>query len=293
MPFFKTELGALPTAIARLRSPLFNCHITPSIGITAMKLGSQFAFKPLSELLARLLLGLLLPGLLLLSGCTTWFNSFTDSTDVPLEFRISEVEAASRPGLFTVAGETSLPDKTRITVAAFRSLSQTGASGTASAERAAAQTTPNYAILDRRIAEVQQGTWKIDLNLWKIAPNGDFREIWQIDQSALEVRFQPQPEVTFLATLEPANQPADLQPQLSQLSESARATLAQYTPEGEPYLQASQTIAVALPTGKTTPPAAPAQPTASRPVKVTPASEQTGNSWKQTSAPIAPDAFLR
>ena len=51
----------------------------------------------LPKLLSALLLGLLLPGLLLLTGCTPWLDAFNRSTSTPLEFRIGQVEAADRP----------------------------------------------------------------------------------------------------------------------------------------------------------------------------------------------------
>jgi hypothetical protein len=244
----------------------------------------------LPRLLSALLFGLLLPGLLLLTGCTPWLNAFTRSTETPLEFRIRQVEAADRPGLYAVAGETTLPDKTRITVTALRSLAQTGSQPSDQP----AQIVPNYAILDRQIAEVKQGTWKADLNLWQVAPDGEFQEAWQLNQSMLGVRFRPQPEVTFLAMLEPANQPAELKPRLESLGNSPRASSVQYTPEGERYLQASQTLAIALPTGKTLPPAPQAQPKPTgQAIKATPPTETEEQPWKQTSAPIAPEAFLR
>jgi hypothetical protein len=260
-----------------------------------MQLGSPSPVKLLtSRVFGRLLSGLLLSGLLLLSGCTSAFNAFTASTETPLEFRIRQVAPANRPGIYSITGETSLPDDTLVTVTAFRPLTQTNRTPGNQAAPQAAQTTPNYAILDRKVAEVRQGIWKTDLNLWQVAPNGDFREAWQLNPSILGVRFQPQPNVTFLATLEPANQPPELQPQLNRLSDSPRATLTQYTSDSELYLQANQTIAVALPTGKTTPPAAPAQlKPETKPVKVIPAADPAGELWKQTSAPLDPEAFLR
>ena len=245
----------------------------------------------LPKLLSALLLGLLLPGLLLLTGCTPWLDAFNRSTSTPLEFRIGQVEATDRPGLYTVIGETTLPQKTRITVTALRSLAQTEAQP---GSLTPAQVLSNYAILDRQIAEVRQGKWQVELNLWQVAANGEFQESWQLNQSKLGVHFRPQPEVTFSAMLEPAHQPAELQPRLEKLGNSPRASLVQYTPEGERYLQASQTLAIALPTGKTTPPTAPEQPKpTSQAIKATPATEQEGKPWKQTSMPIAPEAFLR
>ena len=263
--------------------------VKPGFQSASIRLSSLFPAL-LPKLLPTLLLGLLLSGSLL-TGCTSWLNAFNHSTATPLEFRIRQVETADRPGLYTVAGETSLPNKTRITVTALRSLSQAGVQPDS---QTPAQVVPNFAILDRQIAEVRQGKWKADLNLWQVAPDGKFQEAWQSNQSTLGVRFQPQPEVTFLAMLEPAHQSAELKPELARLGDSPRASLVQYTSEGEPYLQASQTLAIALPTGKTTPPTLPEKPaTTGRAIKATPATEQEGEPWKQTSMPIAPEAFLR
>lgn len=163
------------------------------------------------------------------------------------EFKI-QVTPSNPVGTYTVAGKTNLPDKSRITVAAIRFLKPDNSR--------VKNLTPNqtYSILAYQDAKVDKGAWQATLNLWKIAQNGKFQEAWQIEQSKLGLSMASEPDVTFLATVDPVDSLSELESQLEKQGIKLVSNLIKNTVEGERYIQASQVLAVALPTGQTTPP---------------------------------------
>jgi len=221
-------------------------------------------------------------------------RSFTNSS-APINLSIRQVQHEGG-GTYTVAGTTSLPSKTKITVSAVRYLVE-GASPETNNE-----TDIPYAILDRQIAQVEQGNWQAELNLWQIAPDGKFQEAWQLSQQDANVLFNPDENVTFLATFDPVNQPENFKAEVEKLDTSLQAALARFTPDGELYLQASQTMAIALPTGQTTPPAASRLTEVVRRSKRKSAASRAASqadkasassSWRKTTAPLTPSEMLR
>ncbi|MGQ4650698.1 hypothetical protein [Lyngbya aestuarii] len=145
-------------------------------------------------------------------------------------------------------GKTNLPDKSRITVAAVRYLRPTNElSPSLSSE-------PTYSILDYKDVKVNKGQWEIQLNLWKIAPNGQFQESWQLDEAKLGLSLDPVNEVTFLATFAPTDPLAGIEQQLKKQGIKVESNLVYNTPDGQRYIQASQILPIPLPTGQTTPP---------------------------------------
>jgi hypothetical protein len=113
----------------------------------------------------------------------------------------------------------------------------------------------------------------------------------------------PAPDVVFLATFEPANQPAAISQKLQEQGLQLEGNLARFTTDGQRYLQASQSLSVALPTGKTTPPTITAAdinggwgdrsgstPEKSSPADIKPAAN---SNTSQTTAPLSPDQLLR
>lgn len=151
-------------------------------------------------------------------------------------------------GKYEVVGNTNLPDDSRIAVAAIRYL------------RSDNQLSPDiipeatYSILDYKDVKVNEGKWQITLNLWKIAPNGQFSEEWQLRESELGLELEPEPSVTFLATLSPTTQFSEVERQLNKQGIKVKSTVIRSTADGERYVQASQVLPIDLPTGKTTPP---------------------------------------
>lgn len=238
-----------------------------------------------------LVLAIGLPLLILSSGCNSSLNNLNSTfLSSPLELTILQVEPSGQPGTYTVAGNATLPDNTAITVSAVRYL-QPNTRLSASAEAS-----PAYVILDRQFAQVNQENWQTQLKLWQVAPDGKFQEAWQLNQENMGATYKPESTVTFLATLDPPQQPSDLQARVEQLDDDLQAALMRFTTDGELYIQSSKSLAVALPTGSTTPAAAetsPATRTALPPTNVKPSAATQSEDWQQTDAPLPVKAVLR
>jgi hypothetical protein len=238
-------------------------------------------FKPL----------LLLP-LLLCVSCAS-FPGLGQLTDVKLDLQVAATET---PGVYAVSGETNLPDQTQLTIAAVRYLSLESGSLENSA---ASAPTPTYSILAYQPAQIQHNQWQTRLNLWQVAPDGDYQETWQLEQAQLGLSFQPAREVVFLATLNPIDQLSRLEPLLAMRGMQLDNRTVQ-TSEGQRYAQVDRAIAIALPTGKTTPPVLnPNQVNYGWGDRyVIPQEPQNPGELefprdRQTNAPPAPDEFLR
>lgn len=205
-----------------------------------------------------------------------------------------QVTPAQRPGVYIVRGTTDLPDSDRITVAAIRYLRPDNPVVLTSSQN------PTYSILAYQEAKIANGKWETALNLWQVAPAGQFQETWQLDQAKLGLSLDPEPEVTFLATLAPTDSLAALELQLAKQDRKLTRSLVRSTAEGERYLQASQVLPIALPTGKTVPPQPRSEdanggwgdryvllPEPQNPIKL----EQPGK--RRTDAPLSPAEFLQ
>lgn len=198
--------------------------------------------------------GCLSTALLLAStGCTqvpSLGNWLATSRLPPAELDM-QVTPANAPGVYTIVGKTSLPDQAQMRVLAVRYLhpDHPGAQ--------ALNPKPTYSILDYQTAEVNQGKWQTTVNLWQVAKNGRYQETWQMDNASLGAALKPDSKVVFLATLMPGSQ-ADLLQQLEKALEKQGKTLdsrqVRTAPDGQRYLQTSQTVAISLPSGSTTPP---------------------------------------
>lgn len=183
--------------------------------------------------------GLIAIALLLLmlnAGCSQLQSS-------ELEMSI-QVEAMSRPGIYLVSGTTNLPEGSIIEASAVRYLQPK--SNLMSSRRL----NPPYSILSRQRTRVEQGKWRAKLNLWEVAPDGSFKEAWQLDAS--EIR--PSREVVFMAMVNPNSQPPELKEQLERQADNFAERFVRFTSEGQRYLQAAESFSLALPVGKTTPP---------------------------------------
>lgn len=167
------------------------------------------------------------------------------STDGNFQFSVTP---SGRPGVYAVAGTTNLPNKTRIAVAAIRYL-QPG-------KDVPENPKPNltYSILAYQDVKVNQGKWQTTLNLWKVAPSGKFQEAWQLEQSKLGISLKPEPELLFLATVEPTDSLSELESLLQKQGIKLVSNIVRNTVEGERFIQSNQLLTVGLPTGQTTPP---------------------------------------
>jgi hypothetical protein len=202
-----------------------------------------------------------------------------------------QVEPSSRSGVYRVSGNTNIPDQSLITVAAIRTLS--------ASESAATNTT--YSILARQIVKVEQGTWQTTLNLWQVAPDGQFQEAWQGKQSQLGA-LKPDETVTFVALLDPASQPPALKQNIEASGRELQGRFIRFTNDGQWYLQASEVLPIALPTGKTTPPIIQTQDfnggrgdrfVVKRDSKTTQGVNPPLTTMSQTTAPLSPAEFMR
>jgi hypothetical protein len=230
--------------------------------------------------------------LLLLALCVSCSSS--KPPDVSLKL---SVQPANNPGVYNVTGSTNLPEKSQITVAALRYLRPTNQ------ELISPDPKPTYSILNRQIVQVEQGRWQTTLNLWQVAPDGRFREAWQLNlnQGQIGLSLEPVNEVSFVATFDPAGQfvKAKQQPLYIQ---DLQGSLVRFSAEGLPYVQASQILKVGLPVGKRPPPELKAEdindgwgnryelkpelPVASR---ISPQIPQTS----QSNAPLSQSKFFR
>lgn len=181
-----------------------------------------------------------LPLLFLMAACAQ-----PRSTLVELALRI---EPAGRPGVYRATGTTNLPEGSQITVTSVRDLHPKNFTAQLNTPKT------NYAILARQTAEVAQGKWQTTLNLWQASPDGRYQETWQLNQSDFGTSLQPGDKVAFLAMFEPDRQVPSIRQQLEQKNMEINGPLLRFAADGQRYLQVSQTLAVDLPTGKTTPP---------------------------------------
>ncbi|MEH2320846.1 hypothetical protein [Nostoc sp.] len=172
-----------------------------------------------------------------------------------VEIQIENVQPISSKGVYNVVGSSNLPESSKITVAAVRYLRPVSGQAEALLN---SDTNTNRSILARQIVEVKQGQWEAGLNLWQVSPNGSFQEAWQANPA--QIRLFPEDRVTFVAIFDPASQweqsdnqnPQKLKSENQQL-EKLESKLIRFTNEGEKYLQVSQSLTIALPTGKTIP----------------------------------------
>lgn len=167
------------------------------------------------------------------------------STDANFQIRVTP---SDRKGVYTIVGSTNLPDQSRIAVAAIRHLRPSKPPALGLSPK------PTYSILAYQDVEVNQGKWQATLNLWDVAPDGRFQEVWQIEQSKLGLRFEPESEVLFLATVNPTDSISELEKQLEKQGIELVSNVVRNTSEGDRYVQASQVLPIPLPTGQTTPP---------------------------------------
>lgn len=199
---------------------------------------------------------------------------------------IESVQPIGSNGVYQIAGSANLPESSQIVVAAVRYLVPTQGQQKGFLKD---QANINRSILARQIVEVKEGKWQAELNLWKVAPDGKYHEVWQANQA--QTKLRPDSSVTFVVTFEPAAQ-------LEKSNLRLDGKQLRFTNESEAYLQASETFTVSLPVGKTAPPLQTDDELAM--VNPTQASVLTSSApflptakLRQTNAPLKPSEFLR
>lgn len=170
-----------------------------------------------------------------------------------VQLNILDLQSVNSNSKYKVAGITNLPDSSRITVTAIRHLVPISTKETGQINK---DTNISRSILDRQNVEVKTGKWQAELNLSQVAPDGSFREIWQIDRS--NSQLTPEDKVTFVATFNPASQWQRSDKQNKEKPETKvnkpQGKLVRFTNEGEQFVQTSKTLSVPLPVAKTVPP---------------------------------------
>ncbi len=156
------------------------------------------------------------------------------------------VEPTNRPGTYIVSGHTNLPDRSQIIVQGIRPLN-------APTQLVSANTSSDYAILDRQIVSSSQGQWQATLKLWQVAPDGQYQEAWQLSHNQIN-RLQPSSDVVFVAVIDPGNQAKSLTQTLEKEGKKLEGGSVRFAADGQWYLQAKQSLAISLPTGKTVAP---------------------------------------
>lgn len=221
-------------------------------------------------------------------GCRT---ALLPSSPPPPEATTLTLEANTMgAGEFALAGTTNLPNGTQLTAIALRHLTPA---------RANPGDEPLYSVLDYQPVTVANGEWSTQLNLWQVAADGRYQEPWQAQIDTLDLAAQPSDTVQFAVALAPHHLGAALSGKLTQAGQRRLAGGSRVTPDGEPFLWVAQSLAVALPSGQTTPSAdllartnggwgdryllVPEPPL---PYTLTPADQ------RQTTAPFDPDELL-
>jgi hypothetical protein len=176
----------------------------------------------------------------------------TQKTQSEVKLEIKNVQSSGGNGVYKIEGSTNLPEFSQVAITAVRYLRD---NDTLSED---ADLDADRSILDRKIVEVKQGQWEADLNLWRVSPDGSYKEIWQKNQTNKQI---PDQEVTFTVTFDPQSQVQRTQKQDNQTSVQSEPQVQlvegkslRFTNQGERYVQASQSKAVPLPAGKTVPP---------------------------------------
>lgn len=216
---------------------------------------SKVLTKPTLSSLGRLVSILLLlvlstscsPGKSPVSSTLEQLPSLVPNLLSEANFQLS-IEPSGNQGNYRIEGTTNLPDQSRITIAAIRYLRPENKLSLKIASQ------PTFSILDYKDVKVKEGKWTTDLELWKVAPDGQFKEVWQLNEAKLGLELEPASQVTFLATYAPTDSLWDLEWQLKQEGIKLLSSQISNTADGERYFQTTEVLAVSLPTGQTTPP---------------------------------------
>jgi hypothetical protein len=155
------------------------------------------------------------------------------------------VQPQTTPGQYALSGEAEVPNGTNLTVLAIRHLQLQ------QPPLHTVEPVPTYSILAYDTVEVRDDRWQTTLALWKVAPNGEYREAWQLQTPDLQLAVEPQDQVQFLATLAPVDDLEVIAQNLGANNQRFAQQFIQTTSEGNRYLQIDTVKAIALPTGKT------------------------------------------
>lgn len=196
--------------------------------------------------LRLLVLGIL--GAIAVTGCSS-IQSFLSRTPVVPNEAILQMQVAptAESGQYQVSGVADLPTGTELSLIAIRYLhlkqSPLGRD----------RLKPTYSILDYRTIEAEGGRWQTQLSLWKVAPDGQYKEAWQLQEPELRLAVEPEKDVLFLASLSPMDDLEEIERQLAGNSQRFASRFVRTTGEGSRYLRIGQMVSVNLPEGTTAP----------------------------------------
>ncbi|MEO0405958.1 MAG: hypothetical protein AAF289_01275 [Cyanobacteria bacterium P01_A01_bin.135] len=147
---------------------------------------------------------------------------------------IRNIEPQGQTGTYLVSGDATGLNGATVAVTAMRQLSNRQA--------------PNYSLLDRQYAEIEDGRWTTELQIWQSDRALSSLESWQIERAAFNLSFNPDPKVTFMVSLEPTEAlkwpDATLE---TREGSSDSAAVIQYTPDSEKYLVAESIMTIPVP----------------------------------------------
>lgn len=152
------------------------------------------------------------------------------------------VDPTGQSGVYTVSGQTNLPNQTRLTIQAIRKLNAPNTGVQLSNSQ------PTYTILSRSQVEVMDGKWQTTLNLLQKAPDGQAVESWQPSDRQLKLNLQPENQVTFLAVTDPSDSAFEIRQQPEGSTQDNLSV--RFTADGKSYLQAEQALNLEAPAPK-------------------------------------------
>jgi hypothetical protein len=192
---------------------------------------------------------IILPVVLLLNGCSQLRDLLQGKfAKADIQFQVTP---AKSPGHYEITGKADLPDRTEVRVAALRYLYPTTLASQSLNPK------PTYSILAYQNAKVDKGKWQTQLNLWQAAPDGRWQEYWQLHEPKLKLPLKPDNDVVFLVTLALGDKvgPIDqVQQSLRERRKDLDSSVIRQNLAGDRFLQVTQVLPVALPTGSTAPP---------------------------------------
>jgi hypothetical protein len=234
-------------------------------------LGQFYPLTCLANCRMRLSLAL---ALVMLTGCV---QTKTLKPELTLE-----VQPTGKSGVYAVSGQTTLPNRSRITIQAMRQL-EPGKGSRLTNQK------PVYSILDRQQVEVTDGKWQANLTLLRNMAGAE-REPWQISSSQIGLALQPKTDVTFWAVSDKLDAPLDIRTTKDSNQPLENAVL-QFSRDGSAYLQAKQTLAISAPLVKAT--LRENQPTKVKLTATSISSKVSPESKPQNEAPLSPAEYLR
>jgi len=150
------------------------------------------------------------------------------------------VEPGRSPGLYQLSGTTDLPEETELMVQAVRLLTPTGQ---ALPEDGSGK---HYVILDRDRVLVSEGSWETELQLWE-NQGGASAESWQMQLPQSDRSFSPDDQVRFTVSTPPTGDERALESQWERSKQLPSEGTVSFTPDGNWFLQAEESIALAPP----------------------------------------------